>query len=96
MAPQKSGQQVRTVDDVKSFLEATTLASHLENLKAQDMTQKEFAEAIGCNPQHLSAVKSSELRNRFFNELGAIKLACLWLTEHRKKNAVAGKKGRLQ
>jgi len=30
----------------------------------------------------LGAVKSSERRNHFFNELGAIKLACLWMLDH--------------
>lgn len=96
VTPQKAPQQVRTGDDVKAFLRTNTLASLIENLKTQGMTQKEFAEIVGINPQRLAAVKSSELRNRFFNELGAMKLACLWLTEHRKKNAFAGKNGRLQ
>jgi len=34
------------------------------------------------NTRHLSAIKASELRNRSFNELGATKLACLWVLEH--------------
>lgn len=34
------------------------------------------------NPRHLSAVRSSELRNHFYNELGAIKLAVMWVIEH--------------
>ena len=34
------------------------------------------------NPRHLTATKSSELRNHFFNELGATMLAVLWVTEH--------------
>ena len=38
------------------------------------------------NTRHLSAIKSSELRNRYFNELGATKLACLWVLEHCKKD----------
>jgi hypothetical protein len=37
------------------------------------------------NPRHLTAVKSKELRNRYFNELGAIKLASLWVLEHMGK-----------
>jgi transcriptional regulator with XRE-family HTH domain len=53
----------------------------LQELKAQGITQTAFAESIGMNPRHLSAIKSSELRNRFFNELGATKLACLWVIE---------------
>jgi hypothetical protein len=48
-------------------------------------TQKEFAESIGMNSRHLGAVKSSELRNHYFNELGANKLACLWMLEHLEK-----------
>lgn len=39
------------------------------------------------NSRQLSAVKSSELRNRFYHELGATKLACLWVLER------FGKKG---
>ena len=34
------------------------------------------------NPRHLGAVKSAEARNHFFNELGAVKLAVLWVVEH--------------
>jgi hypothetical protein len=34
------------------------------------------------NTRHLGAVKSSEQRNHFFNELGAIKLAGMRMLEH--------------
>ena len=81
----KSLQQVRTPDDVQSFLSGRTLDSLIQDLKASGITQKDFAEMIGMNPRHLSAIKSSELQNRFFNELGATKLACLWVLEHLKK-----------
>jgi len=40
----------------------------------------------------LAAVKKSELRNRFHNELGAIKLACLWMLEHRHEFMLEKKK----
>jgi len=30
----------------------------------------------------LSSVKSSEVRDRYYNELGATELACLWVLEH--------------
>jgi hypothetical protein len=43
------------------------------------------------NPRHLTAIKSSEARHRYFNELGATKLACLWVLENLKTNATAGK-----
>jgi len=54
----------------------------LAELKAKGISQAAFAETIGMNPRHLGAVKSSKKRNHFFNELGAIKLACLWMLEH--------------
>ncbi|MEA3397376.1 MAG: hypothetical protein U9R05_07935, partial [Chloroflexota bacterium] len=60
----------------------TTLADALSQLKARGITQKAFAASIGMNTRHLLAVKSSERRNRYFNELGALKLACLWVLEH--------------
>jgi len=54
----------------------------LGRLKEKGITQKTFAASIGMSTQHLSAVKSSELNNRFYHELGATKLACLWILEH--------------
>lgn len=70
------------LDDLPPYLKNTTLAELLSELKAIGISQKAFAESIGMNPRHLGAVKSSEQRNHFFNELGAIKLACLWILEH--------------
>ncbi|MBD0366376.1 MAG: hypothetical protein ICV53_09775 [Flavisolibacter sp.] len=81
----KSLQQLRTPDKVQSFLSGRTLDTLIQDLKAKGIAQKDFAEMIGMNPRHLSAIKSSELQNRFFNELGATKLACLWVLEHLKK-----------
>jgi len=74
--------EVKTLEDTKAYLEGVTLDSLLKRLSGQGVTQKAFAESIGMNPRHLSALKSSELRNRYFNELGATKLACLWALEH--------------
>jgi uncharacterized Zn finger protein len=77
----KGRGSVRTLKDLKAYLNGATLDTFLQELKAQGITQTAFAESIGMNPRHLSAIKSSELRNRFFNELGATKLACLWVIE---------------
>ena len=82
---QKRRRDVRAVSDLSAYLKGVTLDSLLQKLKAQGVTQKEIAEGIGMNPRHLSAIKSSELRNRYFNELGATKLACLWVLEHCEK-----------
>ncbi len=74
--------EVKGLNEVAEFLESTTLESLIAQLKEKGITQKAFAASIGMSTQHLSAVKSSELRNRFYHELGATKLACLWMLEH--------------
>ena len=78
--------EVRQLSDLEEYLRGITLESLLDELKTKGITQKAFAEAIGMNSRHLSSVKSSELRNRYYNELGAIKLACLWVLEHFRRN----------
>ena len=79
---------VQTLGDIKTYLESVTLDSLMKQLSTQGITQKTFAESIGMNPRQLSAIKSSELRNRYFNELGATKLACLWALEHIRGNKI--------
>ena len=82
--PQSLGN-VQTLGDVSSYLSNVTLDELLKRLKTQGITQKAFAESIKMSPRHLGAIKSSEQRNRYFHELGATKLACLWVLEHCKK-----------
>lgn len=77
-------EQVNVPADLPEYLRSITLEQLLDDLKAHGITQKSFAEAMGMNPRHLTAVKSSEGRNRYFNELGAIKLACLWMLDRFK------------
>jgi hypothetical protein len=74
--------EVGELSELHEYLQGVTLEALLQELKAHGITQKAFAESIGMNSRHLSAVKSSELRNRFHYELGATKLACLWVLEH--------------
>jgi len=78
-------EEVTALADLPEYLRGVTLDELLAALKAQGITQKAFAEAMGMNPRHLTAVKSSELRNRTYNELGAIKLACLWALDRFKR-----------
>jgi len=87
----KELRKVANVEDVADYLQGTTLEELLKELKAVGVKQKDFAESIGMNPRHLSSIKSSELRNRYYNELGATKLACLWVIEHTRR---AGKSRR--
>jgi uncharacterized Zn finger protein len=75
-------KSVRTLTDLQAYLQGITLESLLTKLKTQGITQKAFAESIGMNPRHLATIKASELRHHYFHELGATKVACLWVLEH--------------
>jgi hypothetical protein len=77
-----SGAPSGTGAELQAYLTGVTLDELLAQFKAHGITHKAFAEGIGMNPRHLGAIKTSELRNHFFNELGATKLACLWVIEH--------------
>jgi len=61
-------------------------------MKERGVTQTAFAESIGMNPRHLAAIKSSEARHRYFNELGATKLAVLWAIENVEVGTASGTK----
>lgn len=78
----KQIKEVRHLTDVRTYLDSVTLDALLTQLKAKGITQKAFAEQIGMHSRHLAAIKSSELRHHYFNELGATKLACLWMLDH--------------
>ena len=78
----KTLNEAQSLPELEGYLQGATLDALLGELRANGITQKAFAESIGMNPRHLSAIKSSELRNRYYNELGATKLACLWVLEH--------------
>ena len=78
----KKLSDVKGMTDVNEFLQSVTLESLLAQLKEKGISQKAFAASIGMSTQHLSSVKSGELNNRFYHELGATKLACLWVLEH--------------
>ena len=77
----KTRKEVKALEDVAPYLKGVTLEALLQDLKKQGITQKQVAESIGMSSRHLSAVKSSELQHRYFHELGATKLACVWLLE---------------
>ena len=67
--------------ELPEYLPSVTLDELLQELKKHGISQKAFAEGIGMSSRHLSAVKSSERRNHFYHELGATKLACVWVLE---------------
>ncbi len=78
----RTRDEIKALATLKEYLDGVTLDTLLQELGAKGITQKAFAESLGMNPRHLTAVRSSELRNHFYNELGAAKLACLWVMEH--------------
>lgn len=78
---QREFEEVTEVTDIAEYLGSVTLDDLVLQLKKQGITQKAFAESIGMSSQKLSAIKASERRNRYFHELGATKLACLWVLE---------------
>lgn len=82
LVEKKERAAVATLDDLSAYLRSRPLVELLAELRAKGITQKAFCEAIGMNPRHLSTVRSSEERNHFYNELGAIKLAVLWALEN--------------
>jgi uncharacterized Zn finger protein len=84
----KTRQSVKTLEDLAGYLKGVTLDALLQELKAQGISQKQMAESIGMSPSHLTAIKSSEKRHRYFHELGATKLACLWMIEHFRSGKV--------
>ena len=81
----KKQENIQSLDDVHEYLQGITLADLLQQLSEKGITQKGLAGSIGMNPRHLSAIKSSEARHHYFNELGATKLACLWVLEHAER-----------
>jgi len=77
----KKWEDVERLAELHDYLQGVTLESLVAELKANGISQKAFAESIGMGSRHLSAIKSSEKRNRYYHELGATKLACLWVLE---------------
>jgi uncharacterized Zn finger protein len=90
----KRRRNIRTLDDLANYLKGVTLAKLIDQMKERGVTQTAFAESIGMNPRHLAAIKSSEARHRYFNELGATKLAVLWVIENVEVDAVPRARGK--
>lgn len=78
----KSIEDVHALSDLAAYLRGVSLAELLGQMKQRGITQKAFCDAVGMSSRHLSAVRSSEQRNHFYHELGAIKLAILWVMEN--------------
>jgi len=85
---------VKSIEQLGRYLDYVTLSELMDELKSVGISQKEFAEAVGTTSQHLSSVKASEARNRFYKGLGATKLACLWMIENASKIKKSGKQSK--
>jgi len=85
---------IKNIEQLGNYLDYVTLSELLDELKSVGISQKEFAQAIGTTSAHLTSVKTSEARNRFYKGLGAFKLACLWIIENAKKIKKVDKKSK--
>jgi len=83
----KERTQLKNIQDLPSYLNSMSLEYLVKKLKKFGIAQKSLADSIGMNPNHLSSIKSCEKRNRYYNELGATKLACIWILENLKNQS---------
>lgn len=86
LKPSQKRQKVKTLAELTAYLQEVTLDDLMKELSSAGITQKAFAEIINMNPRHLTAIKSAEKDNRSFHELGATKLACLWVIKNHKNS----------
>ena len=75
-------EEVHVLSDLAAYLRGASLDELLGQMRQRGITQKAFCDAVGMSSRHLTTVRSSEQRNHFYHELGAIKLAVLWVMEH--------------
>ncbi len=75
-------EEVKDLGSLGTYLNGVTLDDLVAQMKKKGISQKAFAESLGLSVQHLSAVKRAERSNRTYHELGAIKLACVWVLTH--------------
>jgi hypothetical protein len=79
-------EDVTSLDKLEQYLQTVTLEDLVLQLREKGVSQKAFAESIGMSSQKLGVIKRSEDQNRYFHELGAVKLACLWVLQNLTAN----------
>ena len=77
--------RLNTIEKIRDYLDYVTLEDLTNEMNTLGLTQTDLAKATGTSSAHISAVKRSEARNRYFKELGTIKMACLWMIDNAKK-----------
>ncbi len=82
--PKKKNANTFSLPILQSKLEEVALEDLIVELKKKGISQKAFAESISMSSRHLSLVKKAESQNRFYHELGATKLACIYVLEQLK------------
>lgn len=76
---------VKNLQDVQLMLEAKTLEEIMFALRKKKITQKDLAESIGTTSAHIGKLKSGEQKGYIYKELGAVKLAAIWVLDNIKK-----------
>lgn len=77
--------RLNSLEKIRDYLDYVTLEDLTDEMASLGLTQSDLARATGTSSAHISAVKRSEARNRYFKELGVIKMACLWMIDNAKK-----------
>ena len=77
--------RLNTLEKIRDYLDYVTLEDLTNQMNELGLPQADLAKATGTSSAHISAVKRSEARNRYFKELGVIKMACLWMIDNAKK-----------
>ncbi len=77
--------RLNTLEKIRDYLDYVTLEDLTDEMASLGLTQSDLAKASGTSSAHISAVKRSEARNRYFKELGVVKMACLWMIDNAKK-----------
>lgn len=77
--------RIKHINKIREYLDYVTLQDLSTELDKLGFTEADIARATGTSSAHISAVRRSEARGRYFKELGIIKMAFLWMIDNAKK-----------
>jgi hypothetical protein len=77
--------RIKHINKIREYLDYVTLQDLSTELDGLGFSEADIARATGTSSGHISAVRRSEARGRYFKELGVIKMAFLWMIDNAKK-----------